>query len=122
LLYDVARDSKISWLKKFTTLSGVGEKTPNYAIIAIAIVTIAFGLIGSLKIVASISNIFVFGLFGMVNVALLRYRKNHKGKEEEGIFKIPLNINNIPIPTVLALISILILFGFNIYNLLQGNA
>ncbi|UBZ07654.1 APC family permease [Salegentibacter mishustinae] len=121
LLYDVARDSEISWLKKFTTLSGAGEKTPNYAIIAIAIVTIAFGLIGNLKIVASISNIFVFGLFGMVNVALLRYRKNHKGKEEEDIFKIPLNINNIPIPTVLALISILILFSFNIYNLLQGN-
>ena len=120
VLYDVARDSKISWLKKFTSLTGMGEKTPNYAIISVAAVTIAFGLIGNLKIVASISNIFVFCLFGMVNIALLNFRKNNKDQDEEGIFKIPLNINNIPIPTVIALMSILILFGFNIYNLFQG--
>lgn len=120
VLYDVARDSEISWLKKFTTLTGMGEKTPNYAIISVAVVTIIFGLIGNLKIVASISNIFVFCLFGMVNIALLRFRKKNKGEDEKGIFKIPLNINNIPVPTVIALITILILFGFNIYNLFQG--
>lgn len=135
LLYDVARDSEISWLKKFTTLDGIGVKTPNYAIIAIAIVTIAFGLIGNLKVVASISNIFVFGVFGMVNLALLRFRMKlkkeassteheHKSKDEKNdeVFRIPLNVNNIPIPTVFAFITILILFGFNIYNLIQGNA
>ncbi|MCB7479695.1 APC family permease [Christiangramia sediminis] len=122
MLYDVARDSEISWLRKFTTLSGMGEKTPNYAIIAVAVVTIAFGLIGNLKIVASISNIFVFCLFGMVNIALLSFRIKNKDQDEEGIFKIPWNINNIPVPTVIALITILILFGFNLYNLFQGNA
>lgn len=122
VLYDVARDSNISWLKKFTTLSGWGNKTPNYAIIAVAVVTIAFGLIGNLKIVASISNIFVFCLFGMVNIALLSFRYRNKEDKKEGVFKIPLNINNIPIPTVFALISILVLFGFNIYNLMQGSA
>ncbi|MDX1753337.1 MAG: APC family permease [Salinimicrobium sediminis] len=121
LLYDVARDSNNSRLKKFTTISGIGN-APNYAIIAISIVAIGFGLIGNLKIVASLSNIFIFIVFGMVNVALLNLR--HKKRKETGEkppFYIRLNINNIPIPTVIALLTILILFGFNIYNLTQGN-
>lgn len=119
LLYDVSRDSGIKWLKKFTTIDGIGDNTPNYAIIAITIVTIAFGLIGNLKVVASISNIFVFTVFGMVNVALLRFRASGSKKgNQEGIFKIPLNVNNIPIPTVLALLTIIGLFGYNMYNLL----
>ena len=122
LLYDVARDSDVSWMKKFTTISGIGN-APNYAIIAISIVAIAFGLIGNLKIVASISNIFIFIVFGMVNVALLSFRyKRRKEDHEKPPFYIRLNVNNIPIPTVIALLTILILFGFNIYNLFQGNA
>ena len=122
LLYDVARDSEIKWLSKFTTISGVGN-APNYAIIAISLVAMAFGLIGNLKIVASISNIFIFIVFGMVNVALLRLRyKNRNEEKKKAPFHIRGNVNNIPIPTVLALITILILFGFNIYNLFQGNA
>lgn len=122
LLYDVARDSEIKWLSKFTTISGVGN-APNYAIIAISLVAMAFGLIGNLKIVASISNIFIFIVFGMVNVALLRFRyKNRNEKKNKAPFHVRGNVNNIPIPTVLALITILILFGFNIYNLFQGNA
>lgn len=119
LLYDVARDSEINWLKKFTTISGFGN-VPNYAIIAIAIVAVGFGLIGNLKIVASISNMFIFIVFGTVNVALLRFRIKHR-EEEKPPFKIPLNVNNVPIPTILALLTILVLMGFNIYNLFQGN-
>ncbi|MDT0690143.1 APC family permease [Salegentibacter sp. F188] len=122
LVYDVARDSEIKWMKRFTTLKGIGTKTPNYAIIVIAIVAIIFGLIGNLKVVASISNIFIFIVFGMVNVALLRLRYINRDKEKEKpYFHIPLNVNNIPVPTVIALVTIIILFGFNIYNLLQGN-
>ena len=122
LLYDIARDSKISWLKKFTTLESIGVNTPNYAIAAIVVVAIAFGLIGNLKIVASISNIFVFIVFNTVNVALIRYRMKNKRTNSKNVFRIPLNVNNIPIPTLLALITIIGLFGFNIYNLIQGNA
>lgn len=122
LLYDVARVSDVSWMKKFTTISGIGN-APNYAIVAISIVAIAFGLIGNLQIVASISNIFIFIVFGMVNVALLAFRYKHrKADHKKPPFHIRLNINNIPIPTVIALVTILMLFGFNIYNLFQGNA
>ena len=121
LLYDVARDSEISWLKSFTILEGLGKGSPHYAIIVTAIIAIGFGLIGDLKIVASISNVFIFTVFGMVNIALLRFRMRHKG-EDNVYFKIPLNIKNIPVLTIFALITIIILFGFNIYNLVQGYA
>lgn len=121
MLYDVARDSEISWLRKFTTISGFGN-APNYAIIGIALVAIGFALIGNLKIVASISNIFIFIVFGFVNISLLKFRKDHRdSKAEKPPFRIPGNINNIPVLTVVALITILILFGFNIYNLVEGN-
>jgi APA family basic amino acid/polyamine antiporter len=122
LIYDVARDSEIGWMKRFTTLKGIGTNTPNYAIVAIAVLAIIFGLIGNLKVVASISNIFIFIVFGMVNSALLRLRYLNRGENnKKPYFRIPLNVNNIPIPTVVALLTILILFGFNIYNLFQGN-
>lgn len=122
LLYDVARVSDVGWMKKFTTISGIGN-APNYAIVGISIVAIGFGLIGNLKIVASISNIFIFIVFGMVNVALLMFRYKRRNEDhEKPPFFIRLNVNNIPIPTVIALVTILIMFGFNIYNLFQGNA
>jgi len=120
LLYDVARDSGVTWLKKFTTISGIGN-APNYAIIAIAILAIAFGLLGDLKMVASISNIFIFIVFGMVNFSLLMFRYKNRKDKKKAPFHIPLNVNNIPIPTVIALLTILILFGYNLYNLTQGN-
>lgn len=121
LLYDVSRDSDIKWLSKFTTISGIGN-APNYAIIAISLVAMAFGLIGNLKIVASISNIFIFIVFGMVNVALLRYRYKHrKDDDNKAPFNVRGNIRNIPVPTVLALLAVLVLFAYNIYNLFQGN-
>ena len=121
LLYDVARDSEVSWMKKLTTISGIGH-APNYAIVLIAVLAIGFGLIGNLKMVASISNIFIFIVFGMVNIALLAYRyKNRKNPTEKPAFHIPLNVNNIPIPTVFALLTILVMFGYNIYNLMQGH-
>lgn len=121
LLYDVSRDSGVEWLKKFTTISGIGN-APNYAIVAISIVAIAFGLIGDLKVVASISNIFIFIVFGMVNAALLNYRYKHRNENQERPpFYIIGNVKNIPIPTVLALLTIIVFFGYNIFNLFQGN-
>jgi len=115
LLYDVARDSDIKWLKKLTILDSTN--TPRFAIIAICAAVVAFALIGNLQIVASISNIFVFLLFLIVNFALLRFRKTHE-KGKSAPFRIPLNVNNIPIPTLLAIAGLLTLLGFNIYNLI----
>lgn len=121
LLYDIARDTNISWLKSFTTISGIGN-APNYAIIAISIVSIAFALIGSLKVVASISNIFIFIVFIMVNVALLsfRYKNSPSTDPKTDLFRVPFNVRNIPVPTILALLSLVFLLVFNVYNIIQG--
>lgn len=122
MLYDVARDSEIKWLQKFTAISGPGD-VPIIAILAIAALAVGFGLIGNLKIVASISNIFIFIVFGTVNVALIYLRIKLRGKDEEKPpFRIPLNVKNIPLPAVIAFLTILVMFGFNIYNIVQGNA
>lgn len=122
LLYDVARDSNADWMKKFTAISCIGN-APNYAILLIGVLAIGFGLIGDLKMVASISNIFIFIVFAMVNIALLAFRyKNRKDPTKKPYFHIPLNVNNIPIPTVIALVTILIMFGYNVYNIFQGNS
>lgn len=120
LLYDVARDSEIKWLEKFTTISGIGN-APNYAIITIAIVTMAFALIGNLQTVASISNIFVFTVFGMVNVALIRWRLKHKKEAEkdrkEKVFRIPVNVRNVPVSAVVALGALVVLLIYNVRNI-----
>lgn len=116
LVFDVARDSDYDWMKKLAKVDD-SRGTPTFAIIAIVILVVLFALIGNLKVVASISNIFVFLLFLAVNFALISYRKNHE-KGKDAPFRIPLNVNNIPIPTILAIIGLLALLGFNIYNLL----
>jgi len=115
LLFDIARDSNITWMQKLTQ---VDEKrnTPTFAIIAIGILVVAFSLIGNLKVVASMSNIFVFILFITVNIALLRFRKTHT-KGSSAPFRIPLNINNYPLPTLIAIIGLMVLLVFNIHNL-----
>jgi len=115
LLFDIARDSGFGFLKKLTKVDK-GRGTPTFAIITISALVIAFSLIGNLKVVASLSNIFVFSLFILVNVSLIRYRKVHD-KGEKPAFRVPLNVANIPIPTVIALVGLIVLLGFNIYNL-----
>lgn len=116
LLFDIARDSGFSFMNKLTQVDK-GRGTPTFAILAVSSIVVAFSLIGNLKIVASLSNIFVFSLFILVNISLIRYRKVHD-KGEKPAFRVPLNVANIPIPTVIALVGLIVLLGFNIYNLL----
>lgn len=115
LLFDVARDSDIAWMKKLTHIDE-GRGTPTFAIISVSIAVVIFSLIGNLKVIASISNIFVFILFISVNVALINYRLNGDS-DEEPPFRIPLNVNNVPVLTVIAVVGLLVLLGFNIYNI-----
>ena len=118
LLYDVARDTGIGWLKRLTHVNATTD-TPIPAIILITGIAIAFSLIGDLKTVASISNICIIVVFLAVNTALIVYRHRHPD-EADAAFRVPGNVNNIPIPTILALLGVLLLLGFNIYNLTTG--
>jgi amino acid transporter len=115
LLFDIARDSGAEWMTKLAKVDK-GRGTPTFAILAICGLVIAFSLIGNLKVVASISNIFVFSLFILINWSLIRFRRRNE-EAEKPYFKVPLSVNRVPIPTVIALFGLVVLLGFNIYNL-----
>ncbi len=118
LVFDVARDTEISWMQK---LAYIPKKfnTPVYATIAIVIAVILFGLIGNLKVVASISNFFVYAVFLGVNISLLWWRHTNR-KADLAPFHVPLNIKNLPVPTVFAILTLLVMLGYNTYNLMSG--
>ena len=116
LLYDVARDSDIKWMKRLTTISGIGS-APNYAILTTAAIATAFAMIGDLKVVASLSNICVFIVFGAVNIALIKHRIKKPNNKKEAHFRVPLNVKNIPVTAIIGLICLLVLFVFNLTNL-----
>jgi basic amino acid/polyamine antiporter, APA family len=115
LMYDIARDTDTDWLKKLTHIvDRLG--VPVYAVGITALCIFAFMLIGNLRTVASISNFFIFAVFLIANTALLKHR--FQDNDEDGDrFRIPLNIGRVPIPTVLAIIGLLTLIVFNVYNL-----
>lgn len=117
LIYDVSRDSELKWIKK---LAHIPKKltTPVFATAAIVVLVITFAMIGNLKIVASISNFFIYAVFLAVNLSLITWRIKNKEKEKAP-FHVPLNIHNVPIPTVLAILSLLVMLGFNVYNLMS---
>lgn len=117
LIYDVARDSNMEWLKKMAHINQT-TKTPVWAILVCTVIVISFALIGNLKVVVSIANIFVFVLFFSVNVSLINFRRKEAPGGKKAPFHIPLNIRNIPVPAVAAIAGLIVLLVFNIYNLL----
>ena len=99
-------------------LSSVSEKrrTPVGALTLILIVMAAFALIGDIEIVARIATAFIFLTFIIINLSVIVLRK--KDKEMNRPYRIPVNIRNIPVVSVLAILLILVLLGYNIYTLL----
>ncbi|MFP4458767.1 MAG: APC family permease [Candidatus Zixiibacteriota bacterium] len=118
LLFDIARDTGIKWMTKLSIVNKK-SRTPILSTILIIILVILFALIGNLKVVASISNFFIFSVFMAVNISLIywRYRNPNAEKSE---FYLPLNIKNIPLTAILATISLLVLMIFNILNIVKG--
>lgn len=116
LIYDVARDGHMDWLKKMAHINHT-TKTPVFSILVSTAIVIAFALIGNLKVVVSIANIFVFILFLSVNISLINYRLKEDPGKPEAPFHIPLNIKNVPVPAAVAIAGLLILLVFNIANL-----
>jgi APA family basic amino acid/polyamine antiporter len=117
LMFDIARDTDIDWLKRLTHIV---EKlnVPVYAVGVTAVFVFLFMLIGSLRTVASLSNFLIFLVFLVTNVALIRHRFQLPEVPENDRFRIPGNVGRVPVPTVLAVVGILVLMVFNVFNLL----
>jgi basic amino acid/polyamine antiporter, APA family len=100
-------------------LSYVSKKrrTPVASLVLIFVFTSAFALIGDIEVVARIATLFIFVTFVVVNLAVIRLRITHKDLPRP--FRIPFNIGNIPVISVLGILLILLLFLNNMYSLSQ---
>jgi APA family basic amino acid/polyamine antiporter len=90
---------KISFLSKINRFT----KTPLNAIIMSAAFTIAFVLIGELSIVAEITNFFVFVVFAVINLALI---KSRYVKHRHEMFHEPFNLGKFPLLALLGFFSV----------------
>ncbi|MDQ3110731.1 MAG: amino acid permease [Bacteroidota bacterium] len=102
------------FMKRFSTISAK-RQTPVAALVLIVIVMGAFAMIGKIETVAMIANIFIFVTFIIVNLCVIVMRIKDKNLNRP--YRVPINIKNIPVISVLGILLIMVLFGFNIYSL-----
>lgn len=96
------------------------RKTPWMAAIVAGSTAALLVPLGKVEIVASVSSFATMSCFLLVNIALIYLRFNSKAERP---FKVPLNIRNVPVLTVLgAILCILFLFQFNqeVYTISLG--
>ncbi|MFH1682906.1 MAG: amino acid permease [Candidatus Woesearchaeota archaeon] len=94
-------------------------RTPYFAVIAVMIMAMLFGLLGDISFVAGATDFAVFLTFAAVNlsVIVLRYTKPKLKRD----FKIPLNIGRLPLLPVLgALTSLFMIFHLEWNVILLG--
>jgi basic amino acid/polyamine antiporter, APA family len=111
IVYSMARE------KNIRLLAAISEKrhTPYISLILIAIITGSLSLIGEIKTVGLITNFFVLNTFLFVNAAVIYLRI--KNKEAKRPFRIPGNINNLPVISILAMLMTLLMAAYTIYGL-----
>ena len=98
VMLNMSKEQK--WLGKLAYVSPK-RKTPVFALIAVA--------------VAFIANLFIFVTFMSVNVSAIVLRK--KQARFERPYKIPLNVGDVPVLSVVGVIMTLLLFCYSIYGL-----
>lgn len=114
IILNIAREKKA--IKKLSYVSPK-RKTPVYSLILVVAVMTAFSTIGDIETVALIANFFIFTTFIFVNLSVIVLRK--KQKHIQRPFRVPWNVNDIPIISILGIIFTVILLCFNIINLFQ---
>lgn len=112
VLMELGEDHR--WLSVFAYVSPT-RKTPVTALLIAAFVMAAFAFIGHLEQVALIANLFIFLTFLAVNAFAISLRFTHS--ETERPYRIPLNVKNIPIPSVFGMLLTLVLLGYTVYGL-----
>ncbi|MGE0635618.1 MAG: APC family permease [Bacteroidia bacterium] len=114
VLLNMSEETKM--LKLFSYVSPK-RKTPLAALVLILIITSAFALIGAIETIARIAVIFVFTTFIIVNLSVIVLRIREKGLKRP--YRIPLNIKNIPVISVLGILTTFVLLGYTVYSLLS---
>ena len=107
---------QIKFLKPFSYVSKK-RKIPFASLLLILIVMCGFALIGNIEIIARITTIFIFITFITVNLAVIVLRIRKKALIRP--YRIPINIQNIPVLSVLGILMTIILLIYNMYSLLH---
>jgi APA family basic amino acid/polyamine antiporter len=115
VLLNMSKETK--FLKLFAVVSPK-RKTPLSALVLILIVMCAFALIGKIDTIARIATIFIFVTFIIVNLSVIVLRIREK--ELNRPFRIPFNIKNIPVISVLGILTTLVLLGYSVYSLFES--
>lgn len=84
----------------------------------ILIIMAALSFIGKIETIAMIANLFIFITFFSVNLSVIVLRRS--APEIKRPFKIPFNISDIPIISLLGMLMTAVLFGFNVYSLINN--
>ena len=90
------------------------------ALLLVAGLMIAFSLIGDLKTVALVSNLFIFSTFILVNACVIALRIRQPDAPRP--FRIPGSVRNVPVISVLAIAMLLTLLGFCIRGLVVSGS
>jgi basic amino acid/polyamine antiporter, APA family len=115
VLLSMGREIKSLKMLSFVSLK---RKTPVTSLFLVLILTCAFALIGNIKTVAFIANFFIFLTYLGMNVSVIVLRIKNKNLKRP--FRIPGNINNIPVISVLGILMTLLLMWFTIIGLSKG--
>lgn len=113
VLLDMAREH--TFMRRLAFVSAKG-RTPIAALVLILSVMSAFALIGNIEVIASIANTFIYITFLTINAAVIRLRVSLPRQERP--FRVPLNIRNVPVTSVSAIVLIFFLLFINVYNLI----
>ena len=106
ILYGVSRQGNLPRI-----CSKIGRRgTPSVSVLIVCLATIGMLFVGSLKTVASLTDIGIFLVYVFINLSLIKIR--FSGKKHKG-FRTPINIGRFPVLALLGLLSAgLMLFYF----------
>lgn len=114
VLLNISKETKA--LKLFSYVSPK-NKSPLAALFLILVLMGGFALIGNIEIIARIATVFIFITFIVVNLSVIVLRIRQKKVPRP--YRIPLNIKNIPVISVLGILTSLLLLGYTIYSLVK---
>ncbi len=114
VLLNVSKETKALKLLSFVSTKG---KVPLAALVLILLLMVCFALIGNIEIIARIATVFIFITFIVVNLSVIVLRIRQK--EMSRPYRIPLNIKNIPVISVIGILTTLVLLGYTIYSLVK---
>ena len=116
-LQKIAKECKLPF-----NLDKIDEKTrtPKNAIIAITIISFLSLILGNLENSVKVTNIITLLTFFIINICAIILRE--KIPDEKRKFKMPLNINNVPIPAIIGATSSLLLLVVLFNDTIQPKA